>query len=166
VGTAHGFGVGAGERDLTQASSLRAAPACSRTDGSTGTRPLPSPSPSPPSGMVEAGSRPWATIREGLRGGAENSQEWAEQSAGAATAAVSRRRQVPAGCGHCKSGPRRSAYRAPVSPMAHELRELVRRLQGPGAERSASEWPHAGTDASSGGAWLLVRPWERLVAGF
>jgi len=128
VGTAHGFGVGAGERDLTQASSPRAAPACSRTDGSTGTRPLPSPSqsPSPPSGMVEAGSRPWATIREGLRGGAENSQEWAEQSAGAATAAVSRRRQVPAGCGHCKSGPRRAAYRAPVSPMAHELRKGTR----------------------------------------
>ena len=128
MGTAHGFGVGAGERDLTQASSLRAAPACSRTDGSTGTRPLPSPSqsPSPPSGMVEAGSRPWATIREGLRGGAENSQEWAEQSAGAATAAVSRRRQVPAGCGHRKSGPRRAAYRAPVSPMAHELRKGTR----------------------------------------
>jgi len=89
----------------------------------------------------QAAARGQPTIREGLRGGAENSQEWAEQSAGAATAAVSRRRQVPAGCGHCKSGPRRSAYRAPVSPMAHELRELVRRLQGPGAERSASEWP-------------------------
>ena len=104
VGTAHGFGVGAGERDLTQASSPRAAPACLRTDSSTGTRPLPSPSPSPPSGMVEAGSRPWATICEGLRGGAENSQEWTEQSAGAATTAVSRRRQVQADCATAKAG--------------------------------------------------------------
>jgi len=50
----------------------------------------------------------------------------------------------------------------------------VRRLQGPGAEWSASEWPHAGTGASSGVVWLLVRPSEgllvrsseRLVAGF